>query len=52
MRKRNGKDGNFCKYGNRFLYQTKNIKDDATVFEVIDAIVKELERIVEKAKSL
>ncbi|MBO5427256.1 MAG: PD-(D/E)XK nuclease family protein [Prevotella sp.] len=52
MRKRNGKDGNFCKYGNKFLYQTKNIKDDATVSEVIDAIVKELESIVEKAKSL
>lgn len=52
MKRRNGKDGNFCKYGNRFLYQAKNIKDDATVFSVIDSIVKELERIVEKAKSL
>ncbi len=52
MRKRSGKEGNFCKYGSRFLYQTKNIKDTATVSEVMDAVVKELEDIVDKEKEL
>ena len=52
MRKSKDKVGNFCKYGNRFLYQAKNIKEDATVSNVIDAIVKELECVIEKAKTL
>lgn len=42
---RYGETRNFNKYGSKFLYQYKVIKKEATVSEVLDAIMEDLESI-------
>lgn len=48
---RNGETQNFNKYGVKFLYQYKVIKEDATVSAVLDAIMKDLVSIKEAFKN-
>lgn len=48
---RNGETQNFNKYGAKFLYQYKVIKEDATVSAVLDAIMKDLVSIKEAFKN-
>lgn len=45
-RKRNDEFRIFNKYGNRFLYQTKKIKSDVTVHDVLTAVKEEVIRII------
>lgn len=48
---RNTKDGPrlYNKYGDRFLYQSKKIKDSACVSKVLDAVKEDIRDIIEKA---
>lgn len=48
---RYGETRNFNKYGSKFLYQYKVIKEDATVSAVLDAIMKDLVSIKEAFKN-
>lgn len=48
---RYGETRNFNKYGSKFLYQYKVIKEDATVSAVLDAIMKDLASIKEAFKN-
>ncbi len=51
-RKRKDEIRNFNKYGDRFLYQSKQIKEEALVSEVLDAIKKELGSIVDAFRNM
>lgn len=46
-RKRKGEIRDFNKYGDRFLYQSKLIKEDALVCDVLASVREELEHIVD-----
>ncbi len=51
IKARNRKDGtrSYNKYGNRFLYQSKKIKAEATVRQVTDAVIHDIGMIVREA---
>lgn len=49
-RKRKGEIRDFNKYGDKFLYQSKLIKEDALVCDVLAAVKDELEEISKEAK--
>lgn len=50
---RNAKDGSriYNKYGDRFLYQSKKISSDASVSEVLKAIIEETSNIIRESKN-
>ena len=50
-RRRKDEIRNFNKYGDRFLYQSKQIKEEALVPEVLNAIKKELGLIVDSFRN-
>ncbi|MCS2440996.1 hypothetical protein NXX09_07910 [Bacteroides uniformis] len=47
---RKHKDGTrtYNKYGDRFLYQSKKIQENATVSEVLNAIKEDIEKIISR----
>lgn len=51
-RRRKDEIRNFNKYGDRFLYQSKQIKEEALVSEVLNAIKKELGLIVDSFRNI
>lgn len=50
---RSAKDGSriYNKYGDRFLYQSKKISSNASVSEVLNAIIEEISSIIRESKS-
>lgn len=52
FKKHKGEDvaRNYAKYGNKFLYQAKNIKSTATIKDVIYGVVADIKRIFEESK--
>lgn len=46
--KREGCERNYNKYGDRFLYQSKKIRIDATIEDVLNAVKEDIKKIIQK----